>query len=191
MATRISLKSMLAFVGFIAFGCAALLSADVVWNCIVGTLLMATLFIAVIYSIFERDARQAFALGYLAISSLYLGFMAGEELLRSYVEKADRVVTFGDAGTEALPTSVILKQLHATIVHKEYHDPITETDKWGTRQFRPYLELPRKDLFMIIGHRLCAIFLGLCGAQLARIVYCSRIRRQSTQSDRATSPITT
>ena len=179
----LSIRSLLILVACIALALASLRLANSVWNTVIGGMLMAGLGVSMLYSIFERGEKQAFAIGFFSIALLYLCTIIGHGFLVSYIQSAERTTTFDDTGIKSLPTSVALELIYDNVVHRDYDEEEIEfTTEHGPQKFRPYIDLPRKDYFLSVGHRLFSMLFGVLGAIFAAHIYRKRNARTSSNA---------
>ena len=183
---HLSLKFLFAIVAVVALFLASLIYANSVWSAVVGGTMMMTVFAAAIYAMFERGTAQVFALGYLVVTCLYLATMIGHGFLHLYIEKLDGTMTFADTGVESLPTSTLLNLIHDNVAHREYIPIVPLANPNGIQvpdatpvTMTPFIDLPRKDYFLAIGHRVFAMAFGIMAGCFSILIYRRRTKRQT------------
>lgn len=171
---RFSLTGLLAFVAFVAVGCAAMIYASLWWAAFCLSLSLAILAFAVLGVVYRTAGHRAFWVGFAFVGCGYL--------ILVYAPGFDRYV-----GWRLLTTKVIAViqphvqqtsmdwDLHASqLALAEYPEPpatITET--------RVHWDLPQWYFFQQIGHSICSMVLAWLGGLTSQYLHTKTTAEQN------------
>jgi len=183
---RISLRSLLVIVAFLALAITSLEYASDTWVVIASAVTMFVCFAMLIVAFVDRGARQAFAIGFSIVAICYWAVLvAGAQRAGSNSIELD--YSFG-----RLPTTAILRKLYAAVRKTFWIDqktgavvpgytPNTQA-QGGVSAAIPTAYManrPKREDFMQIGHCWWTLILGYVGGQFASWIY--RRRANSTE----------
>jgi hypothetical protein len=193
---RVSLRELLLVVAFVALAIASLKYASEWWRVIVTGITILAFVAAAISAVVDRGSRQAFAVGMLIAMAIYAVLLLNGRDFTSRPGNGNSNVEFTARFTQTnsignLPTTFLLSRLYAKIRQREWYDrdsgeifgddprrnnPPSTGMAPGQVRIR---DLPPRDLFIVIGHCLWAIFLGFVGGRFARFLYTRRCRESA------------
>ena len=203
---KISLRELLVLVAFVAIAFAALLNASSVWITVLVSLTVLIGGAMLVIACIERGARQAFAIGFVALMGVYLLGVQFTRIPRdaNIFPQSGAAERFVYDGT--LPTTMILGELWlrirapyyltitTNIPFERYEGPITDVGASGFGvQIKPpknqppgttgfnLAVLPKLNTFLYIGHLLFAFLFGYLGGKFAVWVYHRRAAREAAQ----------
>jgi len=190
---RMSLRELLIGVALLAIAIVSLKYASDTGLVIVAAITMLVFFVALIVAVVDRGTRQAFAIGFALIMAAYgLVLMTGQRISGFSGNITSKNIEF-DQWEGRLPTTRLLRYVHASIDKSQYVDAKTGKEiahfspPWAvTPQTRAggtfggktfsFIEIPSRDVFMPIGHCWWALILGYAGSHFAKYVYWRRLR---------------
>jgi hypothetical protein len=174
---RLSLRELMVLITLSALVVVSLRFATPAWETVVASIAVVALALAVIVSLVDRHARQAFAIGFAASMILYGVVLAVE----SFSSPGTNPEFNPDTGT--LPTTRLLRPVFVAITKTRWIDfrtgkevPDYDPQNPGPgMQFVSLDERPERTAFMRIGHSWWALVLGYVGGWFGRFVYLRRI----------------
>ncbi len=185
---RLSLRELLVLVAFVALAIVSLKYASDVWLAIVLAVTMLAFFVALIVAAVDRGPRQAFAIGFaLTMAGYWLIVMTGTKTVANV---GSMNIEF-DHMQGRLPTTRLLRYMHAAVEHGGYYDYSTGKEVpnydpaerantgggFGGATSIGYREVPGREVFMPVGHCWWGLLLGYLGGLFAGFVY----RRRMTE----------
>ncbi len=214
---RLSIRELLAIVAFIALAFAALLNANSVWVTVLVSLSMLVGAGMLVIACVERGVRQAFALGFVALMSVYLLGVLYTASPRNANQLMPGPVIGKFTYDNTLPTTYVLAELwlrvqapyYATVESsgvgvpfERYDGPIADVGSQGFAGFaniKPPKRTPPGgagyalgiypllSTFLTTGHFLFAFFFAYLGGKFAVRVYHRRVARDGAASDSGTA----
>lgn len=174
---RLSLREVLVIVALLALAIVSLQFASATWETVVATIVIGALAVAVIVSLVDRQARQAFAIGFAVSIIVY-----GVALFVASLGSQGANLEF-NPDTGRFPTTRLLRPVFAAIAQSRWIDfrtgqEVLDYDPQNPgpdTQFVSLDERPERAAFMRIGHAWWALLLGYLGGWFARFVYLRRI----------------
>lgn len=187
---RLSLREMLLLVALAALAIASLKYADEAWLAIVAAVTMLALIASLIIAAVDRGPAQAFAIG-VALTMIAYGLIltTGQSTSGSGGSVRSRNIEF-DQFAGRLPTTRLLRYVHAAVQRSEWVDPFTQkvipnydpknpvipgagavAGRGAAGRAASLREIPPRGIFMPIGHCWWALLLGYAGGLFARFVY--------------------
>ena len=168
---KFSLRHLLLASTFVAIGCASLLWANWsivgAWRFVVG----ASFFAAAIVSVFDRGARQAFAIGYLIVAVAY----------NANARVGQRLNEMAGGGSTAMGTGPLLSALWPIVKRQQYS--LAGAEEWSS--VRPNVatgvmvrDFPDPNSFHSVGVEIFSIVFGCVGGWFAASV---RRRREASE----------
>lgn len=167
---------MLIGVAAVALAFASMTYATEWWQIAISALVLVVFATAAIIALVDRGAAQAFALGIVAVMTIYAALIIN-----------GRIQSQNDSNPEFyghghLATTRILAFIHHKLAVVKYVDFQTgkELLNFDPRNsprtvISSRIETPERTEFMRTGHAWCALLLGYIGGQFARWVYLRRI----------------
>jgi len=151
--------------------------ASALWETIVAAIIIVSFVMAAIVALVDRQARQAFAIGF-AVSMVVYGVVLSLGSLSSSAANPEF-----NPDTGKLPTTRLLRPVFAAVAESRWIDFRTGQEVPGYdpqnpgpgMQFVSLDERPERTAFMRIAHGWWALVLGYLGGWLARFVYLRRI----------------
>jgi hypothetical protein len=179
---RLALQGIFILLALIAMAIGSLKYATDAWLAIVMAVALIAFLVAVVEAAVDRGSRQAFALGFVLCTVIYTYLVAAAPLGFD-VQKWQRLSPEMNLHEGRLPTTVVLRQLHARVHQLRWIDPMTGQEIVGIDPHRNFAQsgsavrkdLPRADIFGPIGHCWWALLLGYLGGWVARFVYLRRV----------------
>lgn len=179
---RLSLRELLVLIALAAMAIVSLQFASATWETVVATIAVVALTIAAIVSLVDRQARQAFAIGFVVSMIVYALLLSGGLL----ASRNGNLEFNPDTGR--LPTTRLLRPVFAAVAQSRWIDfrtgqELLDYDPQNpgpNDQFVSQDERPERAAFMRIGHCWWALVLGYLGGWFARFVYLRRIGAAST-----------
>lgn len=197
---RLSLSGLLILVAAIARAIVSLRYASSMWQATIGILCLLASFAALIVVIFDHGPRRVFAAGFVICALGYAALVLNGHKAKngSLIIPVDLVAANWDY---ALPTTVLLRDLHRRVSHTIWVDEQTgkevsaeEGAKFqaaasagnivGMRSLAPTTR-PSGDDLVVIGHCWLILLFGYLGGSFARFVY---LRRELEQAVTAAPP---
>lgn len=196
---RISLREMFLLIAAVAMAIVSLIYATVLWQAIIGLIVMLLAMVALITSLVDRGARRAFWVGFAVAMLGYLLIVINAH--KFTLAPTEQNVEL-DAYQGRLPTSLLLQHFYAGINRSGYYDLNSEKrisdaesanlstipgSPYGGMQTstgRPvsYQERPPRENFMAIGHFWWALLFAYIGGRFARFVYLRRDQQATTDA---------
>jgi len=189
---RLSLCGLLfLFVGA-AVACAGLKYANHWWaSAFVGAATLSFMAAAIIAAV-DRGPSQAFAIGFAACVATYVGMLVVSNWLSPYYpDFDDEAFTLPgelDPFGGLLPTTKVLGASFKSIVTHWTQDPRTGERRLYSnplvqfRYFDPsddsFIETPERLSFMVVGHSVWTLALGMIGGRFAQAIYWRRSRKE-------------
>jgi hypothetical protein len=179
---RLSLRELLVLFVLLALAVVSLQFASPAWETVAATITIGAFAVAVIVSLVDRQARQAFAIGFAASMVIY-GVLLSGGLLGSQSGNLEF-----NPETGKLPTTRLLRPVFAAVAESRWIDFRTGREVLNydpqnpgpDMQFVSLDERPERAAFMRIGHCWWAIVLGYLGGWFARFVYLRRVGEAGT-----------
>jgi hypothetical protein len=176
---RLSLWELFLVLGLVAVGCASLKYAGEVWWIVLSSVMLAGFLAAAVVAVVGRGPMQARAIGFVLCVAIYMLLLWSAPSING--GSASREF---DPYTGQLPTSKLLRPLHAALSTQTWIDS-------ATGQLIPNFD-PRAGMalnvfsvdsldrghFMAIGHLLWAFLIGYLGSRLAAWIDARRRQQQ-------------
>ena len=191
---RISLRQLFVLVALVALAIVSLKYASFFWQGVIGLLAMFALFAAAMLAIFERGPRRAFGIGCLLVMLSYaIAVLSGGPPPPGFPNMPQNPELDSQYGR--LPTTHLLRTLHALLAERHWYDPNTGelvpdfdpsehiSVTMGPPVQRAVLPqyTPSSELFTPVGHYWWAIVLGYLGGCFARFVNVRRMKETAAQ----------
>ena len=194
---RLSLSGLLILVAAIALAIVSLRYASSMWQALVGMLCLLASFAAVIVAVFDHGPRRVFAVGFVICALGYVALVLNGHKAKngSLIIPVDLVAANWDY---ALPTTVLLRDLHKRVSHTIWLDEQTgkEVSAEEGAKFQAAVSAgsisgmrslttttrPSGDDLVVIGHCWLSLLFGYLGGSFARFVYLRRERERASSA---------
>ena len=179
---RISLRELFALVGVVALVIVSLKYASETWLAVNLALAMLTYFCAIVVAGVDRGPRQAFAIAFVLVTTMY-GLMV-LNMPRAYPHPEQTWSLEFDQWEGRLPTTRLMRYVHRLVDRSQWVDNsgkvIASFDpKQPTPPASPgagLREIPPRQQFMPIAHLWWGLLFGYIGGHFARFIYLRRTK---------------
>ena len=183
---RLSLRELLALLTLLALAVVSLQFASATWETIVGAIAVVAFTAAAIVSLVDRQARQAFAIGF-AVSVLVYSLVLSRASLGSQAAGSPAPNMEFNPDTGKLFTTRLLRPVYAAVAKSRWIDfrtgkEVLDYDPQHPGPDMQYISLderPERAAFMRIGHCWWALLLGYFGGWFGRFFYLRRTRESA------------